>query len=72
VSALIEDNEAYQAITVMRVDWDEYRGAPITAELGIRRQSTLVMFNGGKEVSRVIAQTSAIAIEDLFQQGLAG
>jgi len=31
-----------------------------------------VMFNGGKEVSRVIAQTSAIAIEDLFQQGLAG
>jgi len=56
----------------MRVDWDEYRGAPITAELGIRRQSTLVMFNGGKEVSRVIAQTSAIAIEDLFQQGLAG
>ena len=51
----------------MRVDWDQFRDDPIVDELKIRRRSTLVMFNEGKEVGRVVAQTSAAAIEALFK-----
>jgi hypothetical protein len=51
----------------MKVNWDDFSGAPIVSELNIPRRSTLVMFNGGEEVGRVIAQTSTEAIEALFQ-----
>lgn len=50
----------------MMVDWDTFKNAPITSELKIPRRSTLVMFNNGQEVARVIAQTSAPAIAELF------
>ena len=72
VSALIENNEAYRAVTVMKVDWDKFRGEPITKELNVRRQATLVMFNDGKEVDRLISQTSADIIRQLFDKAVAG
>ncbi len=65
--ALQQGNPDYAAITVMKVNWDDFSGAPIVSELNIPRRSTLVMFNGGEEVGRVIAQTSTEAIEALFQ-----
>jgi len=40
-------------------------------DLKIRRRSTLVMFKDGKEIDRVIAQTSAKAIEPLFEKAIA-
>ena len=67
MSALLDKNPAYQAVQIMRVDWDQFRDDPIVDELKIRRRSTLVMFNEGKEVARVVAQTSAAAIEVLFK-----
>ncbi len=72
MSALIDDNEAYQAVTVMRVDWDLYRDDQFTKDLGVRRQSTLVMFKDGAEIDRVIAQTSSDAIAKLFDKAIAG
>ena len=51
----------------MRVDWDTHRDADIVNELKIPRRSTLVMFNKGKEVARVVAQTGTPAIEALFK-----
>jgi len=71
VSALIDANEKYQVVTVFRVDWDTYRNDQITKDLKIRRRSTLVMFKDGKEIDRVIAQTSAKAIEPLFEKAIA-
>ncbi len=50
----------------MLVDWDTFKNAPIISELGIPRRSTLVMFNEGEEVARVIAQTAEPAIAELF------
>lgn len=50
----------------MMVDWDTFKNAPITSELNIPRRSTLVMFNEGVEVARVVAQTSESAIAELF------
>lgn len=65
--ALIDSNPQYAAVTVIRVDWDEFRKAPIVSELSIPRRSTLVVFNQGEEVARVVAQTSKDAIEALFK-----
>jgi hypothetical protein len=66
VSALLDSNPEYQAVTIMLVDWDTFKNAPIISELGIPRRSTLVMFNEGEEVARVIAQTAEPAIAELF------
>ncbi len=68
--ALIDNNPAYKAVTMFRVDWDQHRDSEIVSELSIKRRSTLVMFKGGKEIGRVIAQTSASAIEPLFAEAV--
>ncbi len=65
--ALIDGNPAYQAVTVMKVDWDRFSGDPIAGELGVTGRATLVMFSKGEEVGRVIGQTGAGAIEPLFK-----
>ena len=65
--ALIDSNPAYQAVTVMKVDWDRFSGDAIVNELDVRGRSTLVMFSRGEEVGRVVGQTGAGAIEPLFK-----
>ena len=65
--ALIDSNPAYQAVTVVKVDWDRFSGDPIASELGVRGRATLVMFSKGEEVARVVGQTGAGAIEPLFK-----
>ena len=67
MGALLDSNSSYQKVEIVRVDWDEFRDAPVTKELGVRRRSTLIMFNEGKEVGRVVAQTSKAAIQALFK-----
>ena len=68
--ALIDGNPAYQAVTVMRVDWDTHARSTLVETLKVPRRSTLVMFKEGKEVGRVIAETSAEAIEPLFKAAI--
>jgi hypothetical protein len=67
VRALIDSNSAYQAVTVMKVDWDRFSGDPIVGELDVKGRATLVMFSKGEEVGRVVGQTGAGAIEPLFK-----
>ncbi len=67
VSELMKANEAYANVKVINVDWDQYGRADFVKQLRIPRRSTLVMFNEGKEVGRVVAQTSTEAIEALFK-----
>ena len=66
MSALIDGNPAYQAVKLIRVDWDQFGQSEIVSELKIPRRSTLVMFKDGAEIGRVVAQTAASAIEPLF------
>ena len=68
--ALLDSKSEYQKVTVMRVDWDTHRDGDLVKELKIPRRSTLVMFNEGKEVGRVVAQTSTSAIEALFKAAM--
>lgn len=70
MSELLDSNPEYRVVKVMRVDWDTHRRDPIVTELKIPRRSTLVMFNEGKEVGRVIAQTQPEDIEVLFMAAL--
>ena len=70
VSALIANNPEYSSIKIIRVDWTEHRKSPVVKELRIPRRSTLVMFKGGKEIARVIAQTNKSVIEDLFKAAI--
>ncbi len=70
MSALKDSNPAYQAVTFMKVDWDKHRNDAIVDELKVRRRSTIIVFKGGEEVGRVIAQTSGAAIEPLFVAAL--
>ena len=65
--ALLDSNPGYRNVSVMRVDWDTFSDDAIVRELGVPRRSTLIMFRGGKEIGRVVAQTSAQDIEPLFQ-----
>ena len=67
----MEENEAYRAVTVMRVVWDNHGDGELVRELKIPRRSTLVMFSKGREVGRVVAQTGVAAIETLFKAAIA-
>ncbi len=67
ISALMDANEAYATVKVINVDWDQYANSDFAKELRIPRRSTLVMFKGGEEVGRVVAQTGQGPIEELFK-----
>ncbi|MCB1741127.1 MAG: thioredoxin family protein [Gammaproteobacteria bacterium] len=71
MSALIDDNPAYQGVTIMRVDWDTFRDDAIVRELQVPRRSTLIMFKNGEEIGRVVAKTSSADIEPLFKAATA-
>ena len=70
MSALLDKNPVYRAVTVVVVDWDAHRGSDLVQELDIPRRSTLVMFSQGKEVGRVVARTGTADIEALFKAAL--
>ena len=67
VASLLQENEAYANVTIIIADWDEQKRSDLVKDLRIPRRSTLVMFNKGEEVDRVIAQTSRASIENLFK-----
>ena len=66
----MEENPAYQAVTVMKVDWSVHSDGEIAREYAVRRRSTLVMLSGGEEVGRVIGSTSRDDIEALFKAAI--
>ena len=63
----MNENPAYQAVTVMKVDWSEHSSSDAAKDHAVRSRSTLVMLSGGKEVGRVIGSTSRDDIEALFK-----
>ena len=70
VSALINSKPEYSEIKFIRADWDEFGRSELTKQLKIPRRSTLLMYRGGEEVARVIAQTNKDVIEELFVAAL--
>ncbi|MEX3017186.1 thioredoxin family protein [Gymnodinialimonas hymeniacidonis] len=71
INALLESNPAYgEAITIYRVDWDDYGNGALASQLNIPRRSTLVMFRDGAEVARIVAGTREADIRALMDAGL--
>ena len=66
----MKDNPEYSKIRLIAVDWDLYRDDKLVSDLRIPRQGTLVMFNAGEEVERLVAQTGADVIEAMFKSVL--
>ena len=70
MSALIDENPAYQAVTVMKVDWDVHSDGDVAKAHGVRQRATLVMLSGGEEVGRVSWSAKREDIEALFQAAI--
>lgn len=58
----------FQHMTVFYVDFDSQKET--LKKLGVRKQSTLIVFKGGKEVGRSLGDTTAFGIESLLQKAL--
>lgn len=71
MSALIKQNTAYEAVKILRVDWDKHSESDIVSELGVTGRSTLITFNQGKEVGRVVSDTSEEGIGAIFEAAIA-
>ena len=66
----MNDNSAYQAVTVMMIDWDVHSDSDAAKEHGVQRRATLVMLSGGKEVGRVNGSARREDIESLFKAAI--
>jgi thioredoxin 1 len=66
ILGLADENPAYAAIPIVRVDWDQHSRGDLVRQMGIPRRSTLVMMRGTTELGRLIADTRRDAIAGLF------
>ncbi|MEO0546718.1 MAG: thioredoxin family protein [Pseudomonadota bacterium] len=66
INALKQTGNPYKGITIVEMDWDKYRGSALAKQLNIPRRSTLIMYNGGKEVDRIVAATGKSRIKRLI------
>jgi thioredoxin 1 len=71
ITALREENPAYDAISFVALDWDVHSGSELAQRLRIPRRSTLIVLKGNQELGRLVAQTSRAAIKDLLDTALA-
>ena len=59
-----------KSITFVLIDWDTFSTHAVTTSRKIPRRSTMVLIKGGKEISRLVAQTSEQKIKALLDNGL--
>jgi hypothetical protein len=59
-----------ESITFFLIDWDTFVAHSVTTSRKVPRRSTLVLIRDGKEVGRVVAQTSVQKIKALLDTGL--
>ena len=57
-------------ITFILIDWDSYKRHEVTTRRKIPRRSTLVLIRDGKEVNRLVAQTSEQKIKTLLDKAV--
>lgn len=67
LNTLLPTNE-FKGITTLRVDFDAQK--PVVSAFGVKYQSTLIVFKGGKEVARVTGETNRDHIADLLRKSL--
>jgi thiol-disulfide isomerase/thioredoxin len=65
INELLSENE-FKEINALRVDFDSQK--EILKKLNVSKQSTLIIFKGGKEVARSTGDTSLWNIEKLLKR----
>ncbi|MEM8618011.1 MAG: thioredoxin family protein [Pseudomonadota bacterium] len=71
MTKLRSENPAYdEAMTFIRVDWDEFGRTDVTTSRSVPRRSTLIVLRGDEELGRVVAGTSMAQIKELMDLGL--
>ena len=71
MSALLEENPAYQAVTVMRIEWGQYYEEPLVEEYKVLGRATLIMLDKrGEQIGRVRWYNSKAQIESLFKAAI--
>ncbi|MEO0486540.1 MAG: thioredoxin family protein [Pseudomonadota bacterium] len=71
INALKSENAAYEAVTFVHVDWDEYGRGALAKELNVPRRSTLIVLKGEEELGRIVAGTRRADIQALMETALA-
>ena len=66
IEGLRGENAAYEAIPILRVNWDQHGNGELVRALGIPRRSTLVIMKDGMELGRLVAQTGKSQIAALL------
>lgn len=64
------EDAKYLGIKIIRVDWDDPVSKSVIKANKIPRRSTLVVFEGKRELGRVVAQTDKAKIRELLALGL--
>jgi thiol:disulfide interchange protein len=67
---LTGENAAYEAIPILRVDWDLHGDGELSRRLAIPRRSTLVVMSGDRELGRLVAETRKDQIAALLDLAL--
>jgi thiol:disulfide interchange protein len=67
LTSLYSGNSKYNAIPVIRVDWDTWRNSELVAAWRIPRRSTLVLVEGNTELGRIVADTREERIVNLLE-----
>lgn len=71
IKKIAEGDPAYkEAMTFVRVDWDDFRRHSVATSRAIPRRSTLLLLRGDKELGRIVAGTSTTQIKELMDRGL--
>lgn len=60
------ESAAYEAVPILRVDWDVYGDGELSRQLAIPRRSTLVVMSGTQELGRLVAETRKDQIAGLL------
>ncbi|MCK9199882.1 MAG: thioredoxin family protein [Gallionella sp.] len=60
--------DEFKGIATLRVDFDTQK--PVVKAFGVRYQSTLIVFKGGREVARVTGETDRDKIVALLRKAL--
>ncbi|MEO0328630.1 MAG: thioredoxin family protein [Pseudomonadota bacterium] len=71
INALVEKNPEYKdAMTFIKVNWDEFGNSEIARKYNIPRRSTLIVLRGDEVLGKVVAQTASGTIKKLMDKGL--
>jgi len=71
IGNLRKENPGYNnAMTFVRVDWDEFANQPVTTSRNVPRRSTLIVLRGDEELGRIVAGTRKADIKSLLDLAL--